>query len=176
MNRAVFQLILVMVVICIVGCVSVPNQYDAEERTQEQDEAVSYRIDAGDVLLTLQKVLDEYSLQIAAQAGHKDAVEGLLAEGVLPNFALVSCATARDKDAVALLLSAGVDVNATSEDGDTALMHAAENGDGELVVMLIAEGADVNAKTEKGETALAMATRGGHIEIRDLLIEAGASE
>ncbi len=73
------------------------------------------------------------------------------------------------------LLSKGVNINATDNDGETALMEAADGRNVELVRVLIANGANVNAADEDGETALMIAADEGRAEIVRLLIEAGAN-
>ncbi len=55
---------------------------------------------------------------------------------------------------VELLIEKGATVNAGTETGVTALMHAAEGGYTPVVELLIEKGATVNAGTESGFTAL----------------------
>jgi len=52
------------------------------------------------------------------------------------------------------LIEAGADVNASDEDGETALMAAAEKGHLSKVKLLIEKGANVGAKDKTGKTAL----------------------
>ena len=61
--------------------------------------------------------------------------------------------------AIALLLDAGLDINATTNTGDTAL-HAAVSGRGSpVIVRFLAErGADLQAKNKQGRTPLDLAT------------------
>ena len=54
---------------------------------------------------------------------------------------------------VAQLLAAGADVNATHNDGYTALIFASYVGHAEIVAQLLAAGADVNATNDDGYTA-----------------------
>lgn len=72
------------------------------------------------------------------------------------------------------LLSANVSVNSTNDDGDTALMKAADEGKLDAVKTLLAAGANVNARNRDGETALMMAAGEGHTEVVKALIAAGA--
>ncbi len=72
------------------------------------------------------------------------------------------------------LLSSGVSVNTTDDDGETALMEAADDGDTEAVRLLIKHGANVNAANEDGCTALMMAADEGHTQAVRVLIQAGA--
>lgn len=66
----------------------------------------------------------------------------------------------------------GADVNATDEQGLTALMVGAEAGHAEVCRVLLEKGAEVNAATEDGLTPLIMA--GKSVEICKLLLEKGA--
>lgn len=72
------------------------------------------------------------------------------------------------------LLSANVSINSTNNDGDTALMKAADDGKLDAVKTLLSSGANVNARNESGETALMLAADEGHTEIVKELIAAGA--
>ncbi len=51
------------------------------------------------------------------------------------------------------LISDGADVNARSEDNETALMAAAIMGHEDIVDILLENRADINAKSKHGETA-----------------------
>ena len=62
------------------------------------------------------------------------------------------------------------DVNAVDEDGETALMYAAQSGHFDIVKYLIEDhGADVNAVDEDGKTALMCAADGDHSDIAEYL-------
>lgn len=84
---------------------------------------------------------------------------------------------AREGDAsLKSLLAKGVNINATDEDGETALMEAADSRRGtETVRVLIANGADVNLADEDGETALMRAADEGNKATVELLLQAGAN-
>ncbi len=58
-------------------------------------------------------------------------------------------------------LLAGSDVNATEDDGYTALMWSAWSGHAGIVKLLLVAGADVNAKNNNGYTVLNMARQEG---------------
>ena len=60
-------------------------------------------------------------------------------------------------------------VNAKDNDGNTALMMAAENGYTETADLLLMHGADVNARTNDRRTALTLAKINGRTEIVSLL-------
>ncbi|MBQ7024654.1 MAG: ankyrin repeat domain-containing protein [Akkermansia sp.] len=71
-------------------------------------------------------------------------------------------------------LDSGIDINATDDDRDTALMDAAEEGNLTAVKNLIAAGADVNLQNEDAKSALMMAAGEGHTEVVKTLLAAGA--
>ena len=79
-----------------------------------------------------------------------------------------------DKAAVRALLDKKADVNATQNDGATALHWAVYRGDRELVVMLIRAGANVKAANREGATPLWLASVSGDPAILTVLIEGGA--
>jgi ankyrin repeat protein len=81
---------------------------------------------------------------------------------------LLDAVRAGDKDRVQQLLRQGADVNARTEDGTTALMHATAVGDIRLVRMLLEHKADVNARNKAGATALLWAV-GDRDKVRALL-------
>lgn len=96
---------------------------------------------------------------------------------------LVLAAMDGDQDeavgAAQILLDAGVDVDMTSNHGETALMYAAGNAHTELVQLLLAAGADVNRRDSLGRTPLhwALGQRAkvtGNVEVAKLLLQAGA--
>lgn len=77
---------------------------------------------------------------------------------------------------IQLLLDDGADVNAESDDHDTALRAASYEGNYEVVQLLLANGADVNAKSDKYGTALQTASSEGHDEVVRLLLDNGADD
>ena len=94
------------------------------------------------------------------------------------NDALFDAATGGKVRDVKAALKAGADVNASDEDGWTALMCAASNnGNPDVVRALIAAGADVNARDEDGLTALMYAAAyNANPSVLNVLIDAGADE
>ena len=55
------------------------------------------------------------------------------------------------------LIKSGANVNAKTDNGETALMWAVRHRNAEVVKALIEAGADINAKNNKGATALMLA-------------------
>lgn len=94
---------------------------------------------------------------------------------------LRDAALAGDVPRIRLLLNSWPDVNATDDNGNTALMFAAcecgpaRNSDSlELMHLLLANGADPNFKNNQGETALMIAAARGRLDAVRLLVEHGA--
>lgn len=79
-----------------------------------------------------------------------------------------------DHDVVMLLLAAGADVNATGENGTTALNVASRYGHLEIVRTLLEAGVNMNASSEPRGTALHYASNWGYVEIVKTLLVAGA--
>ena len=86
-------------------------------------------------------------LHLAAQGGHKEIAE--------------------------LLIAAGADVNAKNKYGTTPLHKAAFYGHKEIAELLIANGVDVNAKKNNGRTPLDRAIWINETEIADLIRKHG---
>jgi ankyrin repeat protein len=84
-------------------------------------------------------------LHLAAQEGHKDMAE--------------------------LLLANKADVNAKAADGWTPLHLATQNGHKDVAELLLANKADVNAKATDGSTPLHLAAAAGATEVAQLLLE-----
>lgn len=78
------------------------------------------------------------------------------------------------RQVIEALLAKGANVNATLNDGTTALMQASYDGHIEIVQELLNKGAQVNAKDEHGDTALMVACAGGNIKVVRALLENGA--
>ncbi len=71
-------------------------------------------------------------------------------------------------------IESGVDVNATDEEGRTALLLAAFNGHTEVVRLLLGRQAQLEHRDASGRTALMYASTGPNNETVRLLLEAGA--
>ena len=75
---------------------------------------------------------------------------------------IVACAYYSGKTICGLLIEKGADVNAVSNDGETALMYAAQNAKLDVVMLLLKKGANPKLKDKAGKTALEYA-KGGEI-------------
>jgi ankyrin repeat protein len=133
------------------------------------------------------QVCDRTAVQAAAEGGHLEVVERLLAAKADVNAraadengrtALRAAAEGGHLEVVERLLAAKADVNAPAGewDGRTALQAAAEGGHLEVVERLLAAKADVNAPAadDNGRTALQAAAEGGHLEVVERLLAAKA--
>jgi ankyrin repeat protein len=100
----------------------------------------------------------------------------LAAASVTPAAHASVAAAARNADvaAVRAQLDAGADVNATENDGSTALLWAAYQSSPELVAILLAAGADPNAANQFGVTPLLQASRYGDTVTMRALLAGGA--
>jgi ankyrin repeat protein len=116
-------------------------------------------------------------LHLAAQNGHKDVAELLLAnhadvnaktgEGGTP---LQLAAKNGHKDVAELLLTNKAEVDGKNNYGLTPLHHAAYNGHKDVVELLLAKGADVNAGRNVRATPLHLAAKNGHKDVAELLL------
>jgi uncharacterized protein len=101
----------------------------------------------------------------------------MAAASMLPaaDTTLLEAAESGDHAAAMRLVSAkGTNVNATSADGSTAIMHAAANDDLDLVRALIKAGANVKLKNQLGTSALTEAAIIGSTPVIEALLKAGA--
>ncbi|MDA7520662.1 ankyrin repeat domain-containing protein [bacterium] len=123
-------------------------------------------------------------LRYAAETGHKEIAELLIANGAdvnakgeLGETPLHDAAQAGQKEIIELLIAKGADVNAKGGVGQTPLHYAAGEGRKEIAELLIAKGADVNAKVvsgaKQGLTPLDAANETNHSETADLLRKHG---
>lgn len=70
-----------------------------------------------------------------------------------------------------IIESETIDLNKQNEEGQTALMSAAENGRVRLLEMLIEKKVDLNKQNNLGETALIKAIQKGYNRVAQILIE-----
>lgn len=116
-------------------------------------------------------------LQFAAQYGHKDVAELLLANhaeveaksygGWTP---LLNAVFGGHRELVELLLKSKAQVNYQENGGRSALHVAAENSYTDIAALLLANGADVNARSREGYTPLHVAAVRGAKDLLDLLV------
>jgi ankyrin repeat protein len=66
-------------------------------------------------------------------------------------------------------------LDSEDDEGETALMEAAEEGKLEVVRLLIDRGADINHQDWDGETALMEAVQDDRLEVVELLLQRGAA-
>lgn len=93
-----------------------------------------------------------------------------------PGLRLVWCALGGDAAGVAAALAAGVDIDATDDEGSTALAAAAWAGHTDVVCLLLARGANVNVRNAThGWSALFAAGARGHADIVAALLAGGAA-
>ncbi|HEX8844725.1 MAG TPA: ankyrin repeat domain-containing protein [Pyrinomonadaceae bacterium] len=91
--------------------------------------------------------------------------------------ALLRAAREGNADTVkALLASQDTNVDATDEQGNTALIEAARYGHDDVALALLAAGANTKARDRNGKTALMLAVEGGHDDVVRVLKQAGAAE
>ena len=137
-------LIITIAAVVLVGCG--PSEADRAllKATQEGNiKAVKQHLAAGADVHAKSK-FGRTPLDYAAEDGHKEIAELLIAEGA--------------------------DLNAVGGSfGETPLHTAAWNGHKEVAELLIAKGADVNVKGNNSETPLDWAIRGNYTETADLL-------
>jgi len=141
---------------------------------QRNIEAVKQHLAAGaDVNAKVKDGLfkGSHPLYLAADRGHKETVELLIAEGAnvnaktdFGNTALHGAAFEGRNETAELLIAAGADVNANNVGGVTPLHWAAQEGQKEIAELLIAKGADVNAKSDEGETPIDWGYKKNHLQ------------
>lgn len=131
-------------------------------------------IAAGADLDKLDFSVDAHPIGMAIKQNRPDLVKLLLDAGASPeggDLSWTGLTVAIEKNnlpILQMLLEAGADPNRNMEDGDRAIMHAAEHGNLEMVKLLIAHGADVNAWSQGG-TALMDAAQNAHQAVYDYL-------
>ena len=89
--------------------------------------------------------------------------------------AIVAAAAANDAATVRTLIAQGADVNATGEDGTTALHWAAHHDDAALVDALVKAKARVEVRNDLGATPLSEAAVIGDVAVLRRLLGAGAN-
>ena len=131
--------------------------------------------------------LGEGALSYAVSDGDVGLVQVLLTAGASPSFVVSNEFGARcpvlvravdvdnpNLEIVRKLVAAGADVNARTNEGDSALAIAAGRGHTDVVRAFLNKGAAVNDKASNGATPLCAAAGKGNVEIVRDLIAAGA--
>ena len=78
------------------------------------------------------------------------------------------------KDAVQLLIDRGAEPNRADQYGNTPLHNAALEGHKDVVQLLLDRGAEPNMADQDGRTPLHLAAYGGHKDVVQLLLDRGA--
>lgn len=115
----------------------------------------------------------ESALMLAALKGDLDGLGLLLDRGAHVNqpgwSALHYAATGPEAQAVRLLLDRGAEVNATSPNGTTPLMMAAQYGTEDSVKLLLDRGADIKLRNQRELTAVDFARLSGREPLTRML-------
>jgi hypothetical protein len=119
----------------------------------------------------------EMPLHLAAQNGHKDMVELLLANNANVNAnsknnwtPLQEAVIRRHKDVAEFLVSNQANLNARIVFGYTLLHMLVVRNIKDMVAFVLAKGADVNAKDDQGNTPLHKASSMGYKDLVELLV------
>lgn len=119
----------------------------------------------------------ETALSIAAYTGRITYVKRLVEAGAEVNFygwsPLAYAAFNGHAEVAEYLLKRGAEIDATTENGSTALFFAARYGHLDVVKLLLKHQADVSVVNELEETAVDAAMKGRNTDIVDLLRAAG---
>ncbi|KAF3922304.1 Ankyrin-1 [Dactylellina cionopaga] len=116
----------------------------------------------------------------ACRKGEPEILDQLIIAGATVNLfggpdlstPLINAAGTMYKDSVESLLNAGANINTADQEGDTALIVAADVGDEELVAFLLERGADITHVSTRNVNALQTALKAGATECVRVLVEA----
>ncbi|OBS20375.1 hypothetical protein FPOA_06748 [Fusarium poae] len=120
------------------------------------------------------------ALSVAAEYGHQDVINLVLARGGILDFQDASGETAlwwashcNHIGVVQRLLELGAQVDLTDSDGNTPLCVACQKGLVNIVKCLLEAGSDPNTMTNYGMTPLLLAATANHMDVVGLLIGKG---
>jgi ankyrin repeat protein len=122
------------------------------------------------------------ALMYAAENGHTNCIDALIAAGSDASISTALILAARDDQpaAITTLIADKADKDATDSDGWSPLMYAAYHGHIKSVDALISVGANVNVRGNSGATALSCAMSGndgkGYPDVIAALKAAGATQ
>jgi ankyrin repeat protein len=136
----------------------------AELLLKHEAKVDGYSSTAVPLLLATQKYIAAKALGRTPPSGDSDSGSGeeASADGQ-PDFLAI----------IDLLLDNGANVNATGDDGRTALLLASRTGDTDLITYLLVQGADINYPAAIG-TPLLLAARDKDQELVQFLVDKGA--
>ncbi|MEB5451175.1 MULTISPECIES: ankyrin repeat domain-containing protein [Virgibacillus] len=95
-------------------------------------------------------------------------------EEIALNQSLIEAAAKGNQEKVEQLLQNGANIDATNDQGTTAVLAATYNNEVETVKLLIEEGADINKQDDRSDNVLLYAGAEGLLDILKLALEAGA--
>ncbi|MDD5456797.1 MAG: ankyrin repeat domain-containing protein [Candidatus Margulisbacteria bacterium] len=138
----------------------------------ENDEKTKVRVS---IYICLERI-DEMNAKLIMPRLARDF--GVLKFGTAPgkfftkNELLIKAADDNDLDKLQLLIKKGADVNATNEEGDTALTLSADKGHIKIVKKLLEiPGINVNTKNNYSDSALILAVDSGHLNVVKELVK-----
>lgn len=130
--------------------------------------------------LHLRNPLGESALMLATILGHTEIARLLLDAGAPVNHGgwtpLIYAAARNRVDIGRMLIGKGAELNATADNGTSALMIAAREGHLEMVLLLMEHGADARYVSPHGLSALSLARQRGHAGVEAVLVKAGVQE
>lgn len=133
-------------------------------------------------LLSARSENEKTPLHFAAQGGHEEIVDLLIAKGADVNAKNIAketplhyAAAMGYKEVVDLLLAKGAVFNSGTTNGSTPLHYSANFGNSEIVRVLIEKGADINCRNKYGLTPLDLAYIANQSEAAQLIVSKGGS-